>query len=70
MTHHQKILTLLDDEQWHCGTEIMNLYIKDDRKRISELVAQGYNIVGKPCDCGKHVSGLYKRKLIKKDTLF
>lgn len=70
MTHHQLILQLLSDGQWHCGTEIMQLYIKDDRKRISELVAQGYNIIGEPCDCGRHKSGLYKRKLIQKQTLF
>lgn len=71
MTHHQLILELLDDEQWHCGSEIMRLYIKDDRKRISELNDMGYKIIGQPCDCGKHQSGLYKRKLLKqKATLF
>jgi hypothetical protein len=67
-SHHTKILNLLDDNNWHCGNEITNLYIKDDRKRISELNKAGYKIVGEPCDMHKHTSRVYKRRLIKAPT--
>ncbi len=67
----QTILAILRDMQWHCSSEFG--YIKDDRKRLSELNAgymaeKGYEIVGKPCDgrCRKnHSSGLFMRKAQK-----
>lgn len=61
---HNKILNLLSDNRWHCGTEILQLFIKDDRKRISELKKMGYVILSERCDCGKHNSNTFKRKLI------
>lgn len=66
MSHHQKILKLLSDGKWHCGNEITSLFIKDDRKRISELREKGYNIISELCDCGRHTSNIFKRKLIDK----
>lgn len=44
-------------------------FIKDDRKRISELNEMGYEIVGQPCDkrCGtNHSSGIFMRKLVNR----
>lgn len=66
------IISILRDMQWHCSSEFG--YIKDDRKRISELNAtymedKGYEIIGEPCDgrCGiKHSSGLFMRKAQRK----
>ena len=54
-SHHKKILALLSDKKWHCGSEITDLFIKDDRKRISELNKSGYLIIGERCNrlCGK-----------------
>lgn len=65
-THHIKILKLLNDKKWHCSLEIQKLYIRDDRKRISELNKSGYLIIGEPCDIHIHDSRLFMRKLIRK----
>lgn len=70
----EQILEVLRDKAWHCSSEFG--YIKDDRKRISELneeymKSKGYEIVGKKCDgrCGKkHSSGLFMRKAVKRSV--
>ena len=44
-----------------------NFYMKDDRKRISELVEMGYNIEGRRCDnrCNvQHSSNVFMRRLV------
>lgn len=68
-SHHSKIINLLEDKKWHCGTEITKLFIKDDRKRISELNHSGYLIVGEPCDLHVHSSRIFMRKLFRKPKL-
>ena|SRR3990167_10210255 len=63
---HQKILELHDDGGWHCSTEIE--YIRDQRKRVSELRQMGYVFEKLSCDsrCGhSHNSGLLMRRLVK-----
>lgn len=65
MSQQQQILEYLSDGEWHCMTTA-NFYMKDDRKRISELREQGHVILSQPCDgrCGvKHNSRLLMRKL-------
>lgn len=44
MTQEQKILNMLADGEWHCPT--VELYMKDDRARISGLKKKGYMIDG------------------------
>jgi hypothetical protein len=66
ITHHSKILNLLQDRKWHCGLAINRLEIKDDRKRISELNHSGYLILGEPCDIHIHDSRIFMRKLVRK----
>lgn len=68
-THHIKILNLLKDKKWHCSLEIQKLYIRDDRKRISELNHSGYLIEGQPCTIHIHDSRLYMRKLFRKPKI-
>lgn len=65
-TNHSKILKLLSDKKWHCGNEITKLYLKDDRKQISELNQSGYLIIGEPCNIHIHSSRLFMRKLVRK----
>ena len=48
ITDHKRIFEWLADGEWHCGTELS--YMKDDRKRISELRQKGYLIEGISCD--------------------
>lgn len=65
MSQQQQILNYLSDREWHCMANA-NFYMKDDRKRISELRDQGHIILSQPCDgrCGvKHNSRLLMRKL-------
>lgn len=65
MSQQQQILEYLSDGEWHCMANA-NFYMKDDRKRISELREQGHVILSQPCDgrCGvKHNSRLLMRKL-------
>jgi len=62
------IVSILRDMKFHCSSEFG--YIKDDRRRITELnrgymLEKGFRIVGRPCDgrCGKiHSSGLFMRR--------
>jgi len=51
-TDHIRILDWLSDGAWKCSTEMD--FMRDARKKISELVKSGYNIEGIPCDgrCG------------------
>lgn len=60
----QKIFDYLADGEWHCMAS--DFYMKDDRKRISELNSLGYTIDGMKCDgrCGKtHSSRVYMRRM-------
>lgn len=66
----QQIIDYLADGEWKCFAT-PNFFIKDDRKRISELNEMGYEIDGKPCDkrCNiKHSSGVFMRKLVSTPT--
>lgn len=65
LSHHSKIIKLLSDREWVCGLEIQKLFIRDDRKRISELNHSGYLIVGEPCDLHPHDSRIFMRKLVR-----
>jgi hypothetical protein len=69
-TNHQKILRILREAKggWVCTTVFDTEYIRDHRKRVSELIQQGYNIISEQCkgDCGRsHSSNIFKRKLVE-----
>lgn len=67
----ERILEIHRDLGWHCSTEYE--YIRDHRKRISELnngylKEKGYHLIGRQCDgrCGKnHSSTLFMRRAIR-----
>jgi hypothetical protein len=55
---------LLKDGAWHCSNEIQALYIRDYRKRISEMNMAGYVIKSQVCDCERpHNAGVHKYRL-------
>jgi hypothetical protein len=65
----KKIVDMLRDGLWHCPTK--ECFIKDDRKRISELSRMRtfdgkkiYNIEGQPCTLHPHTSRVYMRRLV------
>lgn len=66
MTPQQKqIIEMLADRKYHCPT--VELYLKDDRKRISELNKMNYVIIGdKYCEdpYHRHMSKVKLRKLL------
>ena len=56
-SQQQRILEKLNDGNWHCSNELIDLYSVDYRSQISKLRHKGYNIVGKSCDMNhKHNS--------------
>ena len=61
MTDHQKILDWLSDKNWHCSIELD--FMRDARKRISELLKRGYPIEGMPCN--GRCSVVHKSKTLK-----
>lgn len=64
---HIKILDLHADNEWHCSTEIE--FIRDQRKRISELNAGGYTFEAMKCNLGhNHNANLLMRRLMKPHT--
>ena len=72
----QKIVDYLESGEWKCMANAQ-FFMKDDRKRISELNQKGYKIIGMPCDkrCGvNHASSVLMRQMIErpqeKETTF
>lgn len=62
---HERILAIHADGDWHCSTEIE--FIRDQRKRISELNHGGYTFESMKCNiCAphKHNSNLKMRRLV------
>lgn len=67
LTPQQKVIVdYLADGKWHCMTS-KDFFMKDDRKRISELNQKGYTIESSKCDrrCGiQHSSPVLMRRLL------
>ena len=62
----RKIMRYLQDHQWHCMAN-PGFYIKDDRRRITDLNRKGFTIQGEVCDrrCGvQHSSGIFMRRWV------
>lgn len=69
-THHKQLLELHKNGEWICSTTIE--YMRDHRKRYSELSQKGYVFESVPCDmkCGKqHSSRLFMRRLEGRPSL-
>lgn len=69
MTNHEQILDVLRRANggWVCTTVFDTMFIRDHRKRVSELVQEGHKIESEQCrgECGKsHNSNIYKRRLV------
>ena len=66
-THHKQLIELHKSGDWVCSTTIE--YMRDHRKRYSELSAKGFVFEAMPCDgrCDtKHSSRLFMRRLKEK----
>ena len=60
----QQILNLHKDDRWVCSTELE--FMRDHRKRYSELSKAGYVFEARKCDIKGHVhtSPLFMRRLV------
>ena len=68
LTPQQKqLLKLLMDGQWHCSTEIE--FMRDARKRLSEIRALGYYIKGEKCNKHPHKSALHMLRWERKEPV-
>ncbi len=60
MSQKSKIINLLDDAQWHCTSEMYQMYMSDPRTIISKMRKDGYNLVSRWCQSHKH-EGMQKQ---------
>ena len=68
MTHHQTLLELHKSGEWVCSARIE--FMRDHRKRYSELRQKGYIFDSRKCTMGhNHSSGLFMRRLVAPQTL-
>lgn len=62
----QRIYEILKDEAWHCPMEWG--YADGHTKRITDinayLLSRGQEVKRDWCDCGRHTSKVYKRKIM------
>lgn len=63
MTNHEQLLELHKSGGWVCSTDIE--FMRDHRKRYSELAHKGYVFDSKPCDMHNHSSRLFMRRLTR-----
>jgi len=64
------LVELYQDGEWHCSTAIE--YVRDFRKRISELQREGYTFASQKCSgiCGvKHSSNVHMYKLLESPAI-
>jgi hypothetical protein len=62
----KKLIELYKDGQWRCSVEIAPLFIRDYRKRLSELNKEGYVFKSIACDgrCGvRHSANVHMYRL-------
>ena len=65
----KKLIDLYQDGEWHCSTAITPLFIRDYRKRLSELNREGYTFESMKCDgrCSvNHASNVHMYRLSEK----
>ena len=61
-----KLYELFKDRGWHCSVEITPLYIRDYRKRLSEMLREGFVFESATCTgvCEiKHNSNIHMYRL-------
>lgn len=64
MSQLTQIIELLSDGRYHCPTN--ELFMKDDRRRFSDLREKGFEFHSPKCDLGhNHNSGVVMRKITK-----
>lgn len=65
----QKLVELYKDGEWKCSVEITPLYIRDYRKRISEMIQEGFIFESQRCDgrCGvNHAANVHMYRLTER----
>jgi hypothetical protein len=57
MTQSQKIINLLDDNNWHCSSQFYAMFISDPRTRICELKKDGFKLENRWCESHSYHEG-------------
>ena len=65
MTQHAKIISILDDCEWHCTSEMYRVYIADPRTRLAELKKK-FNLESRWCQTHKHEGQMKEWRLVEK----
>jgi hypothetical protein len=61
----ETIKQILEDNQWHCGTEFQKLYIPEYRTRINELRKKDCIIEKRRCQQHHHKGVMQEWKLVE-----
>jgi hypothetical protein len=65
----QYLYNLLKDGGWVCSNSIDPFYVRDYRKRLSEMLREGFKIESEICHCErKHRAGVHKYRLVEAPT--
>ena len=60
------LYTLLTGGGWVCSNEIDPFFVRDYRKRLSEMRSEGFTIESEVCHCErKHRAGVHKYRLVE-----
>jgi hypothetical protein len=68
MNQKQKILQILNEQDWVCGTKFMQEYIPEYRSRLNEIRKSGYVIENRLCTQHTHKGGLQEWRLVPRGT--
>lgn len=63
VTQTKRILEILQDSQWHCVNEFIDLYSIDYRRRLKDLKDKGYTLLNRKCEMHRHIGGSKEWKL-------
>lgn len=70
MTQKDKILNLLQQNEWTCTSQMYALYIADVRRRLCDLAQDGYELESRKCrQHDYHAGGSKEWRLIQKKSL-
>ena len=70
MSQKEKILNLLQQNEWVCTSQMYALYIADVRRRICDLAQDGYELESRKCrQHDYHAGGSKEWHLVQKKSL-
>lgn len=53
----QRIITVLEDGNWHCTSEFYKDFMADPRRRMVDIQDKGYKLESRPCQSHNYHDG-------------